>query len=86
MVNDIGLFCDLESNVFGIVHLSDIDWRIEGQQAVLNYTQGDKIEVMVLSIDPERQRVSLGIKQLKPRPDRGGSNPTDPSPVPVDER
>lgn len=84
VVPDLGLFCDLEGGIYGIVHLSDIDWPKQREEAVLRYSAGDVLDVVVLWIEPDRQRVSLGIKQLKPRP--GGDAGDRVDPVPVDPK
>lgn len=81
VVSDTGLFCDLEGGIYGIVHLGDIDWRKQGEDVVSRYQAGDLIDVVVLQIDAERQRVSLGIKQLKPRPDDDAGDRAEPAPV-----
>jgi small subunit ribosomal protein S1 len=58
----------MEGGIDGLVHLSDISWNEEGEEAVRNYKKGDEIEAIVLSVDPERERISLGIKQLEQDP------------------
>ena len=63
-ITDFGIFIGLEGNIDGLVHLSDLSWDESGEEAVRNYKKGDEIETLVLSIDPERERISLGIKQL----------------------
>lgn len=82
IVSDIGLFVALDGGIDGIVHLNDLDWESPGDKEIESYSVGDTIEVVILSIEPERERVSLGIKQLKPdpRPDRDGQPPA-PAPV-----
>ncbi|MDY6982795.1 MAG: S1 RNA-binding domain-containing protein, partial [Pseudomonadota bacterium] len=67
-ITDFGIFIGLEGDIDGLVHLSDISWDEPGEQAVRQYTKGDKIETVILSIDPERERISLGIKQLSGDP------------------
>src|SRR5690606_4603826 len=67
-ITDFGIFIGLEGDIDGLVHLSDISWDEPGEQAVRQYTKGDKIETVILSIDPERERISLGIKQLSDDP------------------
>lgn len=67
-ITDFGIFIGLEGNIDGLVHLSDISWDETGEEAVRNYTKGDEIETVILSIDPERERISLGIKQLEDDP------------------
>ncbi len=64
-ITDFGIFIGLEGNIDGLVHLSDISWNEAGEEAVRNYKKGDEIETVILSIDPERERISLGIKQLE---------------------
>ncbi len=63
-ITDFGIFIGLAGNIDGLVHLSDISWDIDGEEAVRNYQKGQQVEAMVLAIDPERERISLGIKQL----------------------
>ena len=67
-ITDFGIFIGLDGNIDGLVHLSDISWDETGEEAVRNYTKGDEIETVILSIDPERERISLGIKQLEEDP------------------
>src|SRR5690554_3222052 len=67
-ITDFGIFIGLEGNIDGLVHLSDISWDDSGEEAVRNYKKGDEIETVILSIDPERERISLGIKQLSEDP------------------
>ncbi|MGE3919837.1 MAG: 30S ribosomal protein S1 [Gammaproteobacteria bacterium] len=63
-ITDFGVFIGLEGNIDGLVHLSDISWELSGEEAVRNYAKGQEIEAVILVIDPERERISLGIKQL----------------------
>jgi len=63
-ITDFGIFIGLPGGIDGLVHLSDLSWTQPGEQAVRNYKKGDEVEAMVLSIDVERERISLGIKQL----------------------
>jgi small subunit ribosomal protein S1 len=67
-ITDFGIFVGLEGNIDGLVHLSDISWSQPGEEAVRNYKKGDEIETVVLAVDPERERISLGIKQLEKDP------------------
>jgi small subunit ribosomal protein S1 len=67
-ITDFGIFIGLDGNIDGLVHLSDISWEETGEEAVRSYTKGDEIETVILSIDPERERISLGIKQLEDDP------------------
>jgi len=67
-ITDFGIFIGLEGNIDGLVHLSDISWTEAGEEAVRAYNKGDEIETVILSIDSERERISLGIKQLDEDP------------------
>ncbi|MAW38735.1 MAG: 30S ribosomal protein S1 [Gammaproteobacteria bacterium] len=67
-ITDFGIFIGLDGNIDGLVHLSDISWEESGEEAVRNYNKGDEIETVILSIDSERERISLGIKQLEDDP------------------
>ncbi len=70
-ITDFGIFIGLPGNIDGLVHLSDISWDIPGEEAVRSFQKGQTIEAMVLAIDPERERISLGIKQLAKDPFAG---------------
>jgi small subunit ribosomal protein S1 len=70
-ITDFGIFIGLSGNIDGLVHLSDISWDVPGEEAVRNYQKSQQVEAMVLSIDPERERISLGIKQLAKDPFSG---------------
>jgi small subunit ribosomal protein S1 len=70
-ITDFGIFIGLPGNIDGLVHLSDISWDVPGEEAVRNYQKGQQVEAMVLSIDPERERISLGVKQLAKDPFSG---------------
>jgi len=67
-ITDFGLFIGLDGNIDGLVHLSDISWNDSGEEAVRAYKKGDEVETVILSIDPERERISLGVKQLEDDP------------------
>ena len=67
-ITDFGIFIGLNGGIDGLVHLSDISWDDAGEDAVRAYTKGDEVETIILSIDSERERISLGIKQLKDDP------------------
>jgi small subunit ribosomal protein S1 len=67
-ITDFGIFVGLDGGIDGLVHLSDISWNVTGEEAVHNYKKGDEIEAVVLAVDPERERISLGIKQLEKDP------------------
>jgi len=67
-ITDFGIFIGLDGGIDGLVHLSDISWDLPGEEAVRNYKKGQEIEASVLAIDAERERISLGIKQLDKDP------------------
>lgn len=67
-ITDFGMFIGLEGDIDGLVHLSDISWTETGEQAIRDYKKGDEVEAIILGIDPERERISLGIKQLESDP------------------
>ena len=67
-ITDFGIFIGLDGEIDGLVHLSDISWHEAGEDAVRMFTKGDEVEAVVLSVDPERERISLGIKQLEKDP------------------
>ncbi|MDH4056597.1 MAG: 30S ribosomal protein S1 [Gammaproteobacteria bacterium] len=70
-ITDFGIFIGLDGGIDGLVHLSDISWDIPGEEAVRNYKKGQELEAAVLAIDAERERISLGIKQLEKDPFSG---------------
>ncbi|SPP31030.1 30S ribosomal protein S1 [Arsenophonus endosymbiont of Aleurodicus floccissimus] len=67
-ITDFGIFIGLEGGIDGLVHLSDISWNVAGEEAVREYKKGDEIAAVVLQVDSERERISLGIKQLAEDP------------------
>ncbi|MDH3374221.1 MAG: 30S ribosomal protein S1 [Gammaproteobacteria bacterium] len=67
-ITDFGIFIGLDGGIDGLVHLSDISWEVPGEEAVRNYQKGQEIDAAVLAIDAERERISLGIKQLEKDP------------------
>jgi small subunit ribosomal protein S1 len=67
-ITDFGIFIGLDGGIDGLVHLSDISWNVTGEEAVHNYKKGDEVEAVVLAVDAERERISLGIKQLDKDP------------------
>ena len=67
-ITDFGVFIGLPGNIDGLVHLSDLSWNVAGEEAVKNFKKGDELEAVVLAIDMERERISLGIKQLDDDP------------------
>ncbi len=67
-ITDFGIFIGLDGGIDGLVHLSDISWQETGEDAVRKYKKGDELETVILAVDPERERISLGIKQLDSDP------------------
>ena len=67
-ITDFGIFIGLEGGIDGLVHLSDISWDVQGEDAVRNYKKGDEVEAVVLQVDAVKERISLGIKQLNSDP------------------
>jgi small subunit ribosomal protein S1 len=67
-ITDFGVFIGLPGGIDGLVHLSDLSWTLPGEEAVRNYKKGDEVEAVVVAIDVERERISLGIKQLEGDP------------------
>jgi len=67
-ITDFGVFIGLTGGIDGLVHLSDLSWNVAGEEAVRNYKKGEEVEAVVLGIDVERERISLGIKQLEGDP------------------
>jgi small subunit ribosomal protein S1 len=63
-ITDFGIFIGLEGGIDGLVHMSDISWADDGETAVRDYKKGDEVETVILAVDSERERISLGIKQL----------------------
>jgi small subunit ribosomal protein S1 len=63
-ITEFGLFIGLEGGIDGMVHLSDLDWNKSGEEALKEYSKGDEVRAVVLDTDPEKERISLGIKQL----------------------
>jgi small subunit ribosomal protein S1 len=68
---EFGLFIGLDDEIDGMVHLSDIDWAVPGEEAMAKYNKGDMVKAKVLDVDPEKERISLGIKQLSGDPMEG---------------
>jgi len=73
-ITEFGLFIGLENDVDGMVHMSDIDWSQPGEQAIQNYNKGDEVSAKVLDIDIEKERISLGIKQMSEDPFAGAND------------
>ena len=64
-ITDFGIFIGLDGEIDGLVHLSDISWNVPGEEAVKQFKKGQELEAIILAIDPERERISLGLKQLE---------------------
>jgi len=67
-ITDFGIFVGLDGAIDGLIHLSDISWSTTGEDAIRNFKKGDEIEAIILAIDPERERISLGLKQMDKDP------------------
>jgi len=67
-ITDFGIFIGLDGGIDGLVHLSDISWATTGEDIVRNFKKGDNLDAVVLAVDPERERISLGVKQLEQDP------------------
>ncbi len=67
-ITDFGIFVGLDGYIDGLIHLSDISWNTTGEDAIRNFKKGDEIEAVILAIDPERERISLGLKQMDKDP------------------
>lgn len=67
-ITDFGIFIGLEGGIDGLVHLTDISWSEPGEEAIRKFKKGDELETVILSIDPEKERISLGLKQLEQDP------------------
>ncbi|MCW8857407.1 MAG: 30S ribosomal protein S1 [Kangiella sp.] len=67
-ITDFGIFIGLDGGIDGLVHLSDISWTVPGEEAVRDYKKGDEVEAVVLAVDAERERISLGVKQVDSDP------------------
>ena len=79
-ITDFGVFVGLPGGIDGLVHLSDLSWTETGEEAVRNFKKGDEIEAVVLGIDTDKERISLGIKQLEGDPSTTSSPPTTRAP------
>jgi len=67
-ITDFGIFIGLPGGIDGLVHLSDLSWSVSGEEAIRNFKKGDEVDAMVLSIDVEKERISMGVKQLEGDP------------------
>ncbi len=70
-ITEFGMFVGLDGHIDGMVHLSDLDWNRPGDEAIKDYTKGDMVKAIVLDVDPDKERISLGIKQLDGDPFEG---------------
>ncbi|NBQ84860.1 MAG: S1 RNA-binding domain-containing protein, partial [Methylophilaceae bacterium] len=73
-ITDFGVFIGLPGGIDGLVHLSDLSWTQTGEEAIRNFKKGDELEAVVLSIDVEKERISLGVKQLTEDPSGGSAS------------
>ncbi|RBP51475.1 30S ribosomal protein S1 [Arenicella xantha] len=67
-ITDFGVFIGLEGNIDGLIHLSDLSWNEEGEDVIRNFSKGDELEAVVLAVDSDRERISLGVKQVSGDP------------------
>jgi small subunit ribosomal protein S1 len=67
-ITDFGVFIGLPGGIDGLVHLSDLSWSVPGEEAIRNFKKGDEVEAVVLAIDTDKERISLGVKQLEGDP------------------
>ncbi len=67
-ITDFGIFIGLDGGIDGLIHLSDISWNSTGEDEITNFKKGDELEAVVLAVDPERERISLGVKQMDQDP------------------
>jgi len=67
-ITDFGVFIGLDGNIDGLIHLSDLSWDDEGEDVIRNYNKGDELEAIVLAVDSDRERISLGVKQISGDP------------------
>jgi small subunit ribosomal protein S1 len=67
-ITDFGVFIGLPGNIDGLVHLSDLSWTQSGEEAIRNFKKGDELQAVILAIDVEKERISLGVKQLTEDP------------------
>ena len=67
-ITDFGVFIGLDGNIDGLIHLSDLSWEEDGEEVIRNFSKGDELEAVVLAVDSERERISLGVKQVSGDP------------------
>ena len=73
-ITEFGLFVGLTDDIDGMVHLSDLSWEEQGEDALKTYNKGDTVKVKILEIEPDKERVALGIKQLTEDPFAGAAD------------
>ena len=73
-ITDFGVFIGLPGGIDGLVHLSDLSWTQTGEEAIRNFKKGDELQAVILAIDVEKERISLGVKQLSEDPSGAGSS------------
>ena len=78
-ITDFGVFIGLPGNIDGLVHLSDLSWTQPGEEAIRNFKKGDELNAVILAIDVEKERISLGVKQLTDDPSGADSSVTESS-------
>ena len=76
-ITDFGVFIGLPGNIDGLVHLSDLSWSQTGEEAIRTFKKGDELQAVILAIDVEKERISLGVKQLSEDPTGGESSASD---------
>ena len=76
-ITDFGVFIGLPGGIDGLVHLSDLSWTLTGEEAIRNFKKGDELQAIILAIDVEKERISLGVKQLTEDPTGGASSASD---------
>jgi len=67
-ITDFGVFIGLDGNIDGLIHLSDLSWNEDGEEVIRNFSKGDELEAVVLAVDSDRERISLGVKQVSGDP------------------
>jgi small subunit ribosomal protein S1 len=70
-ITDFGVFIGLPGGIDGLVHLSDLSWTLTGEEAIRNFKKGDELQAVIIAIDVEKERISLGVKQLTEDPSGG---------------
>jgi small subunit ribosomal protein S1 len=85
-ITDFGIFIGLEGGIDGLIHLSDISWTEPSEEAVKKYKKGDSIESLIISIDVEKERISLGVKQLTEDPNPSSQTEDKIESKPKDEK